>query len=66
MAVVNMVRAGIRRMPQSNPIPCTICGAGLVEGVGVIGGKLRRDALVCGPCGRLGVRCTCASERFSQ
>jgi hypothetical protein len=38
---------------------CTWCGGPLAAGVGVVDGRFIRDALICGPCGRLGVRCTC-------
>jgi len=59
MAVVSMVRAGIRRMPATPRPACTACGSPLLDGTAVIAGKLRRDALICSACDRLGVCCTC-------
>lgn len=59
---VSMVRTGGRRVRYNTSgvrSVCTWCGGPLVDGIGVIEGRLLRDALVCGPCGRLGVRCTC-------
>jgi hypothetical protein len=38
---------------------CTACGAPLVEAIAVINGKVRKDALACWTCGRLGVHCAC-------
>lgn len=38
---------------------CTWCGAQLVDGIGVEGGRFLSNALVCQPCGKLGVRCVC-------
>lgn len=64
---VSMVRTGGRQpvrgrnVRRSKPIrgTCTWCCGPLVDGIGVIEGRFLRNALVCGPCGRLGVRCTC-------
>jgi hypothetical protein len=58
---VGMVSVG-GRPRKANGAPmnsCTACGAGMVDVVAVIGRKVRRDALACIPCGRLGVECTC-------
>lgn len=58
---VSMVAVTPRRRTSGAGVArCTWCGGPLVDGLGVVDGRMLRNALVCQSCGNLGVRCECA------